>query len=65
VNPHAGEPGRDVAPRPLAVVREKGEWNVLLQQLGDETLGPGNELFSPVDYAVHVNQKAMPPHSRS
>jgi hypothetical protein len=62
-NSHADQFGGDVAARPLAVVRQKREGYFALQELGNELVGAGDKLLAPINHAVHVNQKAMPPHS--
>ena len=48
-----------VAPRALAVVGQKQKRNVEQPQHADELGGAGNQLASPVDHTIHVNQKTF------
>ena len=45
-----------VAPGPLAVVGQEEERSIRLEQSIHETIRPGDQLASPVDHAIHVDQ---------
>jgi hypothetical protein len=51
---------RYVAPRPLAVIRQKQKRNVGCEQLLNKGIRTGNQLAAAINHAVHVNQKSAP-----
>ena len=56
VDAQALQSSGDVAPGPLAVVRQESEGDVVLAQFVDERIRSGNQMATTVDDAVHVDQ---------